>query len=122
MKLCLDKLIVLETHNLSRLQKAIASKRPLITLANHDATVDDPLLFGMIDPAIWPSDRMRWTLGAQDICFHGPVTNRFFSAGRAIPIRRGQGIHQPAMDFAIERLNEGGWVHIFPEARYESIT
>lgn len=41
----------------------------------------------------------------------------FFALGQAIPTIRGSGIYQPAVDFAIRKANQGGWIHIFPEAR-----
>lgn len=41
----------------------------------------------------------------------------FFSLGQAIPTIRGSGIYQPAVDYAIHKANQNGWIHIFPEAR-----
>ncbi|RIA95575.1 Telomere length regulator taz1 [Glomus cerebriforme] len=92
--------------------------RPILTVANHLSTVDDPLIWGSLPIRTFLSlHRVRWTLGAQEICFSTTARSKFFSLGQVVPTVRGAGIYQPAMNFALDRLNEGKWVHIFPEGK-----
>jgi monolysocardiolipin acyltransferase len=118
-RLFLFKCTNLNVLDIEHLHTAINSSRPLITIANHDSTMDDPLLFGLLNPLFfWNNiDRVRWTLGAQDICFTNRIYSRFFSSGQIIPIVRGYGVHQFGVDYAIKKLNENGWVHLFPEGK-----
>ncbi|KAI8912681.1 endocardial fibroelastosis 2 [Gorgonomyces haynaldii] len=99
------------------LQHSLDTRRPLITVSNHDATLDDPLLFGILSTHHLEPERMRWSLGAKEICFTNPLFNWFFSAGQVLPTVRGSGIHQSAIDEAIGLLNKNKWIHIFSEAK-----
>ncbi|KAL7084052.1 hypothetical protein ACP275_14G201400 [Erythranthe tilingii] len=115
-------------HGLNRVQIFGAEKlqhvllhRPenksLITVSNHVAAMDDPLVIASLLPPsmLLDANGLRWTLCASDRCFKNPVTSAFFKYVKVLPVSRGDGIYQKGMDLAISKLNRGGWVHIFPE-------
>lgn len=93
------------------------SNKPLITVSNHVASLDDPLVIAALIPpsVLLDAHNLRWTLCASDRCFRNPVTSAFFKHVKVLPLTRGEGIYQKGMDIAIAKLNRGGWVHIFPE-------
>ncbi|KAG8700797.1 hypothetical protein FRC08_004442 [Ceratobasidium sp. 394] len=106
-------------HLLTALEETNRADGGIITVSNHISVVDDPLTWGAL-PAwkcILNPRNMRWTLGAQDIMFTNPVYNWFFRNGQVIETIRGGGVHQPAVDLAVEKLNAGGWIHVFPEGK-----
>ena len=89
--------------------------RALITVTNHDSCLDDPLVIaGPLPLRYFRSELCRWSLGAKEVCHTNKNTTRFFCYGQVIPIIRGNGIYQKAMNFAIDELKKGAWVHIFP--------
>lgn len=115
-------------HGLNRVQIYGAEKlhqvlenrmenKPLITVSNHVAAMDDPLVIAALLPpsVMLDAQNLRWTLCATDRCFRNPVTSAFFKHVKVLPVSRGDGLYQKGMDMAISKLNRGGWVHIFPE-------
>lgn len=91
--------------------------KPLLTVSNHVASVDDPLVIASLLPpsAMLDASNIRWTLCATDRCFKNAALSAFFRCVKVLPVSRGDGIYQKGMDMALSKLNNGGWVHIFPE-------
>lgn len=109
-----------QVHGLEKLHDALLNRpknKPLITVSNHVASMDDPLVIASLLPprVLLDAQNLRWTLCASDRCFSNPVTSGFFRSVKVLPVARGDGIYQKGMDMAISKLNRGGWVHIFPE-------
>lgn len=91
---------------------------PLITVTNHHSCMDEPLLWGILDAQHLVNQcLMRWALAAHNICFYSKPISQFFAFGKSIPVNRGAGVYQEGVNFAIDRLNEGHWVHLYPEGQ-----
>ncbi|KAB2621494.1 tafazzin [Pyrus ussuriensis x Pyrus communis] len=109
-----------QVYGVEKLHDAVLRRpkgKPLITVSNHVASMDDPLVLSALLPrhVLLDAQNLRWTLCASDRCFANPVTSAFFRSVKVLPVSRGDGIYQKGMDAAISKLNQGGWVHIFPE-------
>ncbi|KAF8138153.1 acyltransferase-domain-containing protein [Boletus edulis] len=95
-----------------------SSGQGLVTVSNHLSTLDDPLTWGILPFENFTNSRtIRWVLGASDIMFTNPLFSAFFRKGQVIETFRGNGIWQPAVDVAIEKLNHGHWLHMFGEGK-----
>jgi monolysocardiolipin acyltransferase len=87
--------------------------RGLLTFSNHVAMFDDPILPSNFD--LPPFDGLRWC-AADALNFFGTAPKAWlFTVGKGVPIVRGSGLGQTGFGFLRDRLNEGDWVHIFPE-------
>lgn len=109
------------TFNKHILIKAIESRNPgvpLITVSNHHSCFDDPGMWGLLSfRHACNANVIRWSLAAHDICFTNKLHSWFFMFGKCIPVIRGAGVYQPAVDLCIEKLSSGQWVHLFPEGK-----
>lgn len=109
-----------QVYGVEKLHEALLNRpkgRPLITVSNHVASMDDPLVISALLPprVLMEAQNLRWTLCATDRCFKNAVTSAFFRCVKVLPVSRGDGVYQKGLDMAVSKLNNGGWVHIFPE-------
>mmetsp|Transcript_13360 Transcript_13360/g.45154 ORF Transcript_13360/g.45154 Transcript_13360/m.45154 type:complete len:292 (+) Transcript_13360:358-1233(+) len=92
--------------------------RGLLSVSNHCSVYDDPGLWSVVlpVPSIGPDD-MRWSLCTHDVFFATPVLEKVLTAGNVVPLYRLGGLDQPLLRFFMEKLEAGGWCHVFPEGR-----
>ncbi|KAG6833849.1 hypothetical protein H0H87_011783 [Tephrocybe sp. NHM501043] len=97
--------------------------------------LDDPVTWGVLPARYYLSSRTtRWALGASDVMFTNPLVllkapilrysslvasifSAFFRHGQTLETFRGKGVHQPAVDTAIQKLDQGEWVHLYGEGK-----
>lgn len=120
-KIIIEWLNTTNVYNKDILIKALDHRPqnvPLITVSNHHSCFDDPGLWGFLSLRhICNRKKMRWSLAAHDICFTNVFHSYFFMLGKCVPVIRGNGVYQKAIEFCLEQLHKGHWVHVFPEGR-----
>ncbi|KAJ1795718.1 Lyso-phosphatidylcholine acyltransferase, partial [Coemansia sp. RSA 2399] len=118
LKVGFRKVVTEDLHKLTDVLEDDARNQPVITVANHQSTVDDPVIWGVMPARMrWNPDYSRWTLGARELLYMNPLMNGFFALGQTIPTVRGDGIYQLAVEIGLQKLRDNKWVHVFPEAR-----
>ncbi|XP_067930408.1 tafazzin-like [Watersipora subatra] len=113
-----DRLTSLLDERCEERKKKGYNKRPLITISNHRCCADDPLIWGVL--LRWRHilyGQMRWIPAAAELTFTNPAYSFVFGHGQCVPVVRGRGVYQKGIDFCVDRLNEGQWVHVFPEGK-----
>ncbi len=95
------------------------AQQPLITVSNHQSTIDDPALLSALIPYSAHTDPVlsRWGWCASELCFPTPFVSWFFRHGKILPITRGLGLHQKGFREAAEHVAAGQWMHVFPEGK-----
>ncbi|KAJ1851690.1 Lyso-phosphatidylcholine acyltransferase [Coemansia sp. RSA 1822] len=117
LRLGFRKVVVDDLHKLTDVLER-ERNRPIVTVANHESTADDPIIWGVMPARLrWQPDCTRWTLGARELLYKHPLLNGFFALGQTIPTVRGDGIYQLAVEIGLRKLNENKWVHVFPEGK-----
>ncbi|TYZ57434.1 hypothetical protein PybrP1_003674 [[Pythium] brassicae (nom. inval.)] len=104
--------------------RAALEQRPegaaLITVSNHSATVDDPGVLAAMLPwkyAVFPS-LGRWSLCSQEYSYlKGKAIAALFFGSKTLPVLRGGGIDHEMLEAIFEKVEDGEWVHIFPEGK-----
>lgn len=110
---------VFNQPNFEKLVTSRPKGQSMITVSNHTATMDDPVIWSTLPSrfALLPHRSSRWTVAAKEICFFNPFVSWFFLKGQNLPIVRGDGIYQRGMQTVLDRVCRGGWIHIFSEGR-----
>ena len=63
---------------------------------------------------------VRWSLCSQEYCYEkGALIGTFFFAGKTLPVRRGAGIDHMFLKTFHDKIQQGDWVHIFPEGKID---
>ena len=110
----------LKVYEHEKYLNVLGDKRPpnqaLLTLSNHQSTIDDPGLLAAVTPYKIMTDPLasRWGWCAREMCFPSKFTGWFFLHGKIFPIVRGLGLFQQGVREAEEHLVRGEHMHIFP--------
>jgi len=88
-----------QIYGAEKLHQALQERpkgKPLLTVSNHVAAMDDPFVIASLLPpsVMLEAQKLRWTLCATDRCFTNPILSTFFRSVKVLPVSRGDGIYQ----------------------------
>merc|ERR1712130_71690 len=109
--------VVVEGNGVARFRSYLLERGDdvgLLTVSNHQSTLDDPFVLCSLTPFL---SEKRWDMCAEKVCHKNVFSNCIVGMGNVVPVLRGAGIEQNGVDTLIHKLNNGKWVHIFPEGR-----
>ncbi|KAG6619863.1 tafazzin-like protein [Phytophthora cinnamomi] len=115
----LNRTAVEGTEHLTRQLEQRPKGTAVITVSNHSATVDDPAVFANMMPwkYAWPWNG-RWSLASQEYCYtKGKLLSAVFFGAKTLPVKRGAGVDHQMIQAIFDKVQEGAWVHIFPEGK-----
>lgn len=113
-KIILNVLYKPHLHDVEKLDKALvkarAEDRGILTVMNHMSVVDDPTFYAALPWKYhFDIDNIRWSFGADNICFSNTALSWFFNLGKTLGTKRfGGGIFQGSLDAAIRILSPDG--------------
>ncbi|XP_036219133.1 tafazzin isoform X2 [Bactrocera oleae] len=114
----LNRTVVYNRERLINLIEKRPAGVPLVTVSNHQSCFDDPGLWGVLPVKfVCNTFKIRWSMAAHDICFTNKYHSTFFMYGKCIPVVRGSGVYQDAVNLCIQKCALGHWVHVFPEGK-----
>ncbi|KAK8806134.1 hypothetical protein WA171_007219 [Blastocystis sp. BT1] len=113
-----------QTHYFGVKNLRTALDRPdgvgLLTVSNHVTTIDSaslPCPNIHFRDLLNPRNCGYWNLAREDQTFETAPKAMICSLAKLMPIHRGGGVYQIALDNFIQRIKYGDWGHIFPEGR-----
>ena len=90
----------------------------LITVMAHTSEFDPGNITILMSPKIVAFPRLlRYTVAAEDQLFTTLPSSYYFQSLKVLPVTRGGGVDQDNLLRVIDKLDQGGWVELFPEGR-----
>jgi len=91
---------------------------PVLVVSNHQSLIDSYfvcLLLGLVPRALREPRLLPFHTPEERNFMAGPLARALHLALRCVPLRRGEGLHQPGLEQVIELLRRGNLAYMFPE-------
>lgn len=93
------------------------ARLPFLFVSNHVSMLDDMFIGSLLftSRGLFEYKFMPYHTPEQSNFYTSPIMSWIMEHLKCIPLTRGKGLNQPGMLQLIERLKDGGSVHIYPE-------